>query len=573
MAVTFPLPADLPTDWAINQTVSPSGTDVGLSQQHGYNYLNAAVNAAQEGSNQNNQDLSDHEVSLIHVFQATAALTPAGALELTGSLPAEKDGLTVQFVSPAAAADGLQAKFAGSDALYPILTTGEGKEPISAGAGDQGVPVTLTVSGGSCFFKAGAGVNDTLPPQTKISASPGYEQATIALQPALENPAFAGTMLVRKVGSMPETVRDGVKIDAATATTYTDIGLTNDIQYYYRAFAYNPKRQYQTELTGALAVAVPGKGRDLYARNAMYNNTSLDVVPSDFQGISSVVTPSQLGEPVDQFAVSSKPESLFLCDSYLHRFSLSSNKEMWRIVDIVSKGSIFTILSTDFNKDSGTIWCLLGNDPNDIVTVDFTLSQGRVKAKAVASEIYTGHPSVDANGSLYTIGNNTTVQQRISPSSPGTVSKSLVLPQTLGGGVTTLFNDALWVFGIRGIYKVGLDLTLLNSWNVDNITWSGVVNDGESMYACETKLAGVRTDKIVCYNTEGQKMWETLLPITRYGSITLNTDGLLYVAQYEGNTSYLSSYTKKGVMVSTEVVANKKYSSILGARPDNTRSN
>lgn len=454
----------------------------------------------------------------------------------------------------------------------PVTLLDMNKEQLSD-AWKAGVPVTLTVSGGSCFFKAGAGVNDTLPPQTKISASPGYEQATIALQPALENPAFAGTMLVRKVGSMPETVRDGVKIDAATATTYTDIGLTNDIQYYYRAFAYNPKRQYQTELTGALAVAVPGKGRDLYARNAMYNNTSLDVVPSDFQGISSVVTPSQLGEPVDQFAVSSKPESLFLCDSYLHRFSLSSNKEMWRIVDIVSKGSIFTILSTDFNKDSGTIWCLLGNDPNDIVTVDFTLSQGRVKAKAVASEIYTGHPSVDANGSLYTIGNNTTVQQRISPSSPGTVSKSLVLPQTLGGGVTTLFNDALWVFGIRGIYKVGLDLTLLNSWNVDNITWSGVVNDGESMYACETKLAGVRTDKIVCYNTEGQKMWETLLPITRYGSITLNTDGLLYVAQYEGNTSYLSSYTKKGVMVSTEVVANKKYSSILGARPDNTRSN
>jgi WD40 repeat protein len=155
LAVTFPLPADLPTDWAINQTVSPSGTDVGLSRQHGYNYLNAAVNAAQEGINQNNQDLSDHEVSLIHVFQATAALTPSGALELTGGLPADKDGLTVQFVSPAAATDGLQMKFAGSDALYPILTTGEGKEPIQAGAWGQGVPVTLTVSGGSCFFKGG----------------------------------------------------------------------------------------------------------------------------------------------------------------------------------------------------------------------------------------------------------------------------------------------------------------------------------------------------------------------------------------------------------------------------------
>ena len=106
--------------------------------------------------NQNAQKL-DEQVPHWNMapYPATAALTPAGALELSGSLPTEKDGLTVQFISPAAATDGLQMKFAGSDALYPILTTGEGKEPIQAGAWDIGVPVTLTVSGGSCFFKGG----------------------------------------------------------------------------------------------------------------------------------------------------------------------------------------------------------------------------------------------------------------------------------------------------------------------------------------------------------------------------------------------------------------------------------
>ena len=103
--------------------------------------------------NQNAQKL-DEQVPHWNMapYPATASLTPSGALELTGDLPADKDGLTVQFVSPAAATDGLQMKFAGSDTLYPILTTGEGKEPISAGAWDIGVPVTLTVSGGSCFF-------------------------------------------------------------------------------------------------------------------------------------------------------------------------------------------------------------------------------------------------------------------------------------------------------------------------------------------------------------------------------------------------------------------------------------
>ncbi len=45
--ITTPLPADLPTNWEIGQTISPSGTDVGLTEQHGYNYLMEQVNRAQ----------------------------------------------------------------------------------------------------------------------------------------------------------------------------------------------------------------------------------------------------------------------------------------------------------------------------------------------------------------------------------------------------------------------------------------------------------------------------------------------------------------------------------------------
>ena len=45
------LPADLPINWVSNQIVSPNGTDVGLTQQHGYNYLSQAVNSAQTAIN------------------------------------------------------------------------------------------------------------------------------------------------------------------------------------------------------------------------------------------------------------------------------------------------------------------------------------------------------------------------------------------------------------------------------------------------------------------------------------------------------------------------------------------
>lgn len=49
--ITTPLPADLPTNWTYGQTVAPAGSDAGLTEQHGYNYLMEQVNAAQEGVN------------------------------------------------------------------------------------------------------------------------------------------------------------------------------------------------------------------------------------------------------------------------------------------------------------------------------------------------------------------------------------------------------------------------------------------------------------------------------------------------------------------------------------------
>ena len=45
------LPADLPENWQQGQTISPNGTEVGLSEQHGYNYLMRQVNAAQTAIN------------------------------------------------------------------------------------------------------------------------------------------------------------------------------------------------------------------------------------------------------------------------------------------------------------------------------------------------------------------------------------------------------------------------------------------------------------------------------------------------------------------------------------------
>ena len=50
--VTFPLPHDLPENWNENHYVTPGGTEVGLTPQHGYNYLMQQVNNSQKAINE-----------------------------------------------------------------------------------------------------------------------------------------------------------------------------------------------------------------------------------------------------------------------------------------------------------------------------------------------------------------------------------------------------------------------------------------------------------------------------------------------------------------------------------------
>lgn len=44
----IPLPADLPENWTSGQIIAPTGAEVGLDEQHGYNYLMKQVNNAQK---------------------------------------------------------------------------------------------------------------------------------------------------------------------------------------------------------------------------------------------------------------------------------------------------------------------------------------------------------------------------------------------------------------------------------------------------------------------------------------------------------------------------------------------
>lgn len=73
----IPLPADLPENWTSQQTVAPTGAEVGMDEQYGYNYLMRQVNNAQKAA----KALNAGKISL-------SGGTMTGPLILTGGLTA-----------------------------------------------------------------------------------------------------------------------------------------------------------------------------------------------------------------------------------------------------------------------------------------------------------------------------------------------------------------------------------------------------------------------------------------------------------------------------------------------------
>lgn len=74
------LPADLPENWQNPMTVTAEGTDSGLSQQHGYNYLMKAVNDAQRAATE-----------IGEAFNELAAIDPSTGKMYPSDIPTDLD--------------------------------------------------------------------------------------------------------------------------------------------------------------------------------------------------------------------------------------------------------------------------------------------------------------------------------------------------------------------------------------------------------------------------------------------------------------------------------------------------
>lgn len=106
--------------------------------------------------------------------------------------------------------------------------------------------------------QSGGGINKTLPYQ--LTAFTAVADNTPQITLSWENPTeyWAGTLIVKKAGSAPEGVNDGEKIYNGTGTSFVDTAVEYDVTYFYRAFPYNAKKQYQTEVLTVSAMPMSG---------------------------------------------------------------------------------------------------------------------------------------------------------------------------------------------------------------------------------------------------------------------------------------------------------------------------
>ena len=149
---------------------------------------------------------------------------------------------------------------------YCLLDTKRGTLPSDAWV--VGATVTVTLSNdtppgwgasngcGSAFFKQGG--------YGTLAAQINNFYATIgdaSVRLTWSNPPdsnYAGVVIIRKTGGYPSKVLDGTKIYEGSGTSVTDTGLANGTQYFYRAFAYNSKHEYQTEYCVATMTPLHG---------------------------------------------------------------------------------------------------------------------------------------------------------------------------------------------------------------------------------------------------------------------------------------------------------------------------
>lgn len=142
-----------------------------------------------------------------------------------------------------------------------------------------------------------------------------------------EDNSFVGARIVRKTGSAPTGINDGTVVYEGTALTYTDTGLTAGTTYYYRAFAYNARTKYQTELRVVSVVAT-----SVTVKPVLNDNTWAEIKAASDAGIAASVwsvgdTKSITVSSLETYMGSFTGKKDIVVDAFILGFDHNSNLE------------------------------------------------------------------------------------------------------------------------------------------------------------------------------------------------------------------------------------------------------
>ena len=153
------LPADLPDNWTNGNIVAPEGSSVGLTTQHGYNYLMQQVNAAQTAANTINAAFdglaASNQLPAQNKLVYTLGYSKSGTTHALTGLSGVTGTVSCVFTATAAYAAG--DTFTVDGTAYTIqLSNGEEPEDNLFVSGAS-VPVVVDTAGKKVNFKAAGG--------------------------------------------------------------------------------------------------------------------------------------------------------------------------------------------------------------------------------------------------------------------------------------------------------------------------------------------------------------------------------------------------------------------------------
>lgn len=210
------LPADLPENWQIDDAVSPSGTDVGLTAKHGYNYQSKQINEAHKAINALNEAFTGVQGNL-EALQTSTTIVDGDSVPVV-----QTDGATKRRITFTNLVAAIGTKLA---TVFAAIAHSHGNITNDGKLGSVGNQVAITGSDGTLragtapIEGGGTGASTAAGARTNLGITPENIGAAKTVHKHSASDIETGTLPVARGGTGVTTLAIGkLKTDASSDT-------------------------------------------------------------------------------------------------------------------------------------------------------------------------------------------------------------------------------------------------------------------------------------------------------------------------------------------------------------------